>query len=155
IRLSGVSATANQRSAPSLSPSASASRPRIVARCAMGWLKPSSRPRVTPSSNAARAAAKSPRACATPPCQSSAEVVQDRGGERPAPRRPGAVPPGCPLEPPARCPIVPQPEPDPVQCGREPQRALSAGGILLEPVGGRPQVPEVLRQPLLPPLGLV
>src|SRR5437660_12657931 len=50
---------------------------------------------------------------------------------------------------------MPQPEPEPVQRGGKPQALCDGVAISLEPVGRGPHVSEILREPLLPPLGLV
>ena len=77
----------------------------------------------------------------------------ERASPGPCPR--GAAPLQRRLEAPAGLTVVPQPEPEPMQRGGQPEGLLDGVGILLEPIGRGPQVPEILREPLLPPLGLV
>src|SRR5437762_10075281 len=82
-------------------------------------------------------------------------MLRGRGGR--APRVPGARP-AAPLQrgldAPAGFAVVPQPEPEPVQRGRKQQVVVDRRGVLLEPVRRGPQVPDVLREPLLPSLGV-
>src|SRR5205814_8781424 len=72
----------------------------------------------------------------------------------PAPGARAAAPLQRRLDAPAGFPVVPQPEPEPVQRGGKAQVVVNRRGVLLVPVRRGPQVPDILREPLLPPLGV-
>src|SRR5438034_2268014 len=82
--------------------------------------------------------------------------IHREGGERasPGPGARAAAPLQRRLDAPAAFPVVPQPEPEPVQRGGKEQVVVSCRGVLLEPVRRGPQVADVLREPLLPPPGV-